>query len=231
MFEQRIFQSRDPACKQPYGAVPARGPRCAFRSIRRREVFLRGVTLYIGADGDQPTAIPMQWDGLAGACDRYTACFTPAEPGLYWYYFQADSRTERQYICRGTGGVGYESAAPENFYQLTVYDGAYQVAGWFGRGITYNIFPTASAAPRCRPRRATARPRVVHEDWNDIPVYQPDAHGEILNNDFLAAASRACCPSSTICNPCTCRPSTLTPSSRPTPTTAMTPATIRPSTP
>ena len=187
MFEQRIFQSRDPACKQPYGAVPA-GTAVRFSVYPPREVFLRGVTLYIGADGDQPTAIPMHWDGLAGACDRYTACFTPAEPGLYWYYFQADSRTERQYICRGTGGVGYESAAPENFYQLTVYDGAYQVAGWFGRGITYNIFPDRFCRTEVPPKEGYRAPRVVHEDWNDIPVYQPDAHGEILNNDFFGGS-------------------------------------------
>ena len=187
MFEQRIFQSRDPACKQPYGAVPA-GTAVRFSVYPPREVFLRGVTLYIGADGAQPTAIPMHWDGLAGACDRYTACFTPAEPGLYWYYFQAESRTERQYICRGTGGAGYESAAPENFYQLTVYDGAYQVAGWFGRGITYNIFPDRFCRTEVPPKEGYRAPRVVHEDWNDIPVYQPDAHGEILNNDFFGGS-------------------------------------------
>ena len=44
MFEQRIFQSRDPACKQPYGAVPA-GTAVRFSVYPPREVFLRGVTL------------------------------------------------------------------------------------------------------------------------------------------------------------------------------------------
>ena len=174
--------------------MPA-GTAVRFSVYPPREVFLRGVTLYIGADGDQPTAIPMHWDGLAGACDRYTACFTPAEPGLYWYYFQADSRTERQYICRGTGGVGYESAAPENFYQLTVYDGAYQVAGWFGPRHHLQYLPRPLLPHRGAAQGGLPRTRYLR-------VYQPDAHGENPEQRLLRRQPQGrAVPSSTICNP------------------------------
>lgn len=188
MFEQSIYTSRDAACKQPYGAVPA-GQAVKFSVYPTREVFLRDVILYIGADGQEPTAYPMQWSGLSGACDRYSIDFTPAEPGLYWYYFAVDDRNGvRKYICRGAAGVGYESDTVQDQYQLTVFDGSYQVAGWFGRGITYNIFPDRFCRTAVPPKEGYRAHREVHDHWNDMPVYQPDAHGEILNNDFFGGS-------------------------------------------
>ena len=109
MFEQSIYTSRDAACKQPYGAVPA-GQTVSFSVYPAREVFLRGVTLYISEDGKEPTAYPMHWGGLRGDCDRYCTTFTPETPGLYWYHFAVEDRHGvRKYICRGAAGVGYES--------------------------------------------------------------------------------------------------------------------------
>lgn len=32
--------------------------------------------------------------------------------------------------------------------------------------------------------------RVLHQNWDDIPVYLPDEHGEILNNDFFGGTLR-----------------------------------------
>lgn len=188
MFEQSIYASRNAVCKEPYGAVPA-GQTVRFSVYPAREIFLRGVTLYIGADGQQPTAYPMYWDGLHGACDRYTAVFTPETPGLYWYYFAVEDRHgARKYICRGAAGVGYESDGVQDQYQLTVYDGSYQVADWFGQGITYNIFPDRFCRTQVPPKEGYRAHREIHENWNDIPVYQPDAHGEILNDDFFGGS-------------------------------------------
>lgn len=188
MFEQSIYTSRDPVCKEPYGAVPA-GQTVRFSVYPAREIFLRGVTLYISEDGKEPVAYPMHWDGLYGACDRYTAVFTPGTPGLYWYYFAVEDRNgARKYICRGAASVSYESDSVQDQYQLTVYDGSYQVADWFGRGITYNIFPDRFCRTQVPPKEGYRAHREIHENWNDIPVYQPDAHGEILNDDFFGGS-------------------------------------------
>ena len=188
MFEQSIYTSRDAACKQPYGAVPA-GQAVSFSVYPTREVFLRGVTLYISEDGKEPTAYPMHWGGLRGDCDRYCTTFIPETPGLYWYYFAVEDRHgARKYICRGAAGVGYESDTVQDLYQLTVFDGSYAVADWFGRGITYNIFPDRFCRTEVPPKEGYRAHREVHDNWNDLPVYQPDAHGEILNNDFFGGS-------------------------------------------
>ena len=187
MFEQSIFKSRDLACKQPYGAVPA-GQTVRFSVFPPREVFLQRVTLFICIDGQEPMGYPMHWDGIEGACDRYSVNFIPQTPDLYWYYFVAEGRNETKYICRGAHGESYESDTRGECYQLTVYDGGYQVADWFGKGITYNIFPDRFCRTEVPPKEGYRAHRELHDNWNDIPVYQPDEHGEILNNDFFGGS-------------------------------------------
>ena len=73
-------------------------------------------------------------------------------------------------------------------FQLTVFDGSYKVADWFGKGITYNIFPDRFCRTQVPPKEGYRAPRVVHENWNDIPVYLPNEKGEILNNDFFGGS-------------------------------------------
>ncbi len=55
---------------------------------------------------------------------------------------------------------------------------------WFGRGVSYQIFPTASAAAASRTRRDGGRPK-VHESWADTPDFLPDEQGEVRCRDFF----------------------------------------------
>ncbi len=187
MFHQTIYASRDTRCKEPFGAVEA-GQTIRFSIFPHRETYLRNAVLYVAADGQEAQSYPMVWDGLFGEYDRYTALFTPEASGLYWYYFSVAGKEQSTCICRGAGGLGYESQQPENWYQLTVYDADYMVADWFGKGITYNIFPDRFCRTEIPPASGYRDTRVVHENWNEIPVYQPNEHGEILNNDFFGGS-------------------------------------------
>ena len=69
-------------------------------------------------------------------------------------------------------------------WQLTVYQES-RTPGWFGAGVTYQIFPDRF----CRlvpvdPAGLVGR-RWVHEDWDDTPEWRPDPDGEIRNRDFF----------------------------------------------
>ena len=73
-----------------------------------------------------------------------------------------------------------------------MYDGEYHTPRWFGEGITYNIFPDRFCRDKApeQPEGEGVIERVLHQNWNDIPVYLPDEHGEILNNDFFGGTLR-----------------------------------------
>ena len=186
-----MFHSRSLACKKPYGASPAGEP-VEFTVYPRREHSVSRLTLWVEEDGQQAAAYPMRWFGLVGARDRYCASFTPPHSGLYWYWFTFDTADGPRFCARGYGGRSEVLDSMGDRYQLTVYDPSYQPPRWFGEGITYNIFPDRFCRDRepVQPEGEGIAPRVLHENWDDLPVYRPDEHGEILNNDFFGGTLR-----------------------------------------
>ena len=186
-----MFHSRSLACKKPYGAAPA-GEKIEFAAYPRREQGISHMTLWVGEDGRQAEAFPMRWFGLAGARDQYGASFTPPHAGLYWYWFTFDTADGPRFCARGYGGRCEVLDSMGDCFQLTVYDPSYRPPRWFGEGITYNIFPDRFCRDRepVQPEGEGIAPRVLHENWDDLPVYRPDEHGEILNNDFFGGTLR-----------------------------------------
>lgn len=186
-----MYHSRNQLCKTPYGAVAA-GQMIVFSAYPERERGTERILLWIGRDGEEPDAIPMRWHGLAGSRDRYSVNYTPETPGLYWYYFTLDTADGPRYVVRGYGGCCEIDDTLRDRYQLTVYDGSYKSPAWFGEGVTYNIFPDRFCRDRApvQPEGEGVAERVLHQNWDDTPVYQPDSNGEILNNDFFGGTLR-----------------------------------------
>ena len=186
-----MYHSRDLACKTPYGAAPAGKP-VVFSAYPERARGTAHATLWIEEDGGVARSLPMRWHGIFGERDRYSVQFTPEHPGLYWYYFTIEMSDGPHYCMRGYGGRCELLDNIGDKYQLTVYDPDYKVPAWFGEGISYNIFPDRFCRDRVpvQPEGEGIAPRVLHENWDDIPAYRPDENGEILNNDFFGGTLR-----------------------------------------
>lgn len=164
------FNSRDPACKSPFGAAPC-GTEVSFSVFAGPEEVTDGQLLLLEEFSGQERAIPMTWaDGALRCVYR-----TPEEPELVWYAFSL-TRPDGQ-VLRLDKNSGR--------WQLTVYDGQSRTPGWFGQGVSYQIFPDRFCRSRMpRPEGMVGR-RTVHENWVGTPDYLPDAQGEIRNCDFF----------------------------------------------
>ena len=98
--------------------------------------------------------------------------------GLYFYYFDLG---ENRYIGLSSDFVG-EVTSNVTKFQLGVYDNAFDIPSWLNGGIIYQIFPDRFFSSKTEfPEDAN---RVFHKNKNDIPVYEPNEQGEVLNNDF-----------------------------------------------
>ena len=172
-----VFSSRDENCKFPYGAAlcgtavkftlrpdPAEGFTCC--SLLTYDEFL-------GIHGE--TVLAPCPDGFSGS---YTA---PADATLVWYVFRF---TRGDGSCAVWGKNGYGDETP---YQLTVYRDAH-TPGWFGRGITYQIFPDRFCRLSIPDPAGIFGGRWVHRRWDDTPIYRPDGDGEIRNCDFFGGS-------------------------------------------
>ena len=164
------FNSRDPACKSPFGAAPC-GTEVSFSVFAGPEEVTDGQLLLLEEFSGQERAIPMTWaDGALRCVYR-----TPEEPELVWYAFSL-TRPDGQVLRLDKNG---------GRWQLTVYDGQSRTPGWFGQGVSYQIFPDRFCRSRMpRPEGMVGR-RTVHENWAGTPDYLPDTQGEIRNCDFF----------------------------------------------
>ncbi len=177
------FDSRDSRCKKPYGAVP-RGTEIVLSVYADEgETPARVMLVAHGEFSDSwsetelsPFPLP---DGRTVFRGVYTA---PAECELVWYHFRlfwADGGES----CFGKNGVrAWEELAT---WQLTVYDGASRTPDWFGRGVSYQIFPDRFRRAVKRDVAGMVGGRTLHEDWDEMLEYLPNSEGEITCSDFF----------------------------------------------
>lgn len=109
-------------------------------------------------------------------------CFTSdvkLPVGLYWYYFDLCNGT---FVGKGENYYGIITDDPKSF-QFSVYDEDFVTPKWLQGGIIYQIFPDRF----CRKEEFKDIPdyKVLHNSWQEFPVYTPNERGEVLNNDFF----------------------------------------------
>ncbi len=177
MFDPAIFDPRDPRCKSPLSAVAA-GERVTLSLHPPRSLgYLQAqVTLRYEQWEDKVEVHPVPWLDHRLGVDTFSVTLTmPAGyQGLVWYSFQLDFST-----------VPYRMESEE--YQLTVYDGSERVPDWFGLGMCYQIFPDRF----CRlalPTVTGPGDRIIHENWDDAPIYKPEPGRGVTNRDFFGGS-------------------------------------------
>lgn len=185
MSEPFVFDPRHNLCKIPFGAVSCGETvtlRCrplAAEGFTHCAVVLRGE--FSGAERQ----IELSPDGREGERVRFSAEFAaPSEPDLLWYHFC---------LWRDDGSgcaldrSGYRADAPAEPWQLTVYEKT-PTPQWFGEGISYQIFPDRFCRLSVPDPEGMVGDRWVHENWTDIPAWQPDPDGEVRNRDFFGGS-------------------------------------------
>ncbi len=98
--------------------------------------------------------------------------------GLYFYHFVCDNKV----LSKDNDFLGKFLSDTEDF-QLTAYEDDYFVPNWVYGGIIYQIFP--DRFNRGEKNKKLPSYKVLHEKWDEMPVFLPNEQGEIINNDFF----------------------------------------------
>ena len=161
------FDSRDPACKSPFGAVPC-GTEVSFAVFCTDEENIVSGALHVTEEfAGRKQTVPLTLSGGAWRC-VYAA---PRRPELAWYRFSLRRRSGETVTLAQR--------------QLTVYEEYGAAPDWFGRGVSYQIFPDRFCRSRVPDPAGLVGDRTVHENWQDTPEFRPDERGEIRNRDFF----------------------------------------------
>ena len=175
---ETYFDPRDTRCKTPFGAAPCStevrftlfdDAFCGCELLVYRE--------FAGAEDVCP--LPPAEGGFSGA---YTA---PGEEELCWYVFRL-TRWDGTLSYLGKNGLRPDRDGAER-WQLTVYEDT-GTPDWFGRGVTYQIFPDRFRRTGTPDVSGMVGRRWLHESWDDQPVFRPDEDGQITNRDFFGGS-------------------------------------------
>ena len=175
---ETYFDPRDTRCKTPFGAAPCSAEVrftlfddafCGCELLVYRE--------FAGAEDVCP--LPPAEGGFSGA---YTA---PGEGELCWYVFRL-TRWDGTLSYLGKNGLRPDRDGAER-WQLTVYEET-GTPDWFGRGVTYQIFPDRFRRTGTPDVSGMVGRRWLHESWDDQPVFRPDEDGQITNRDFFGGS-------------------------------------------
>ena len=179
-----LFNARDPRYRNPLGAV-VQGTSVFLRICLPREWHCSGATLLIHADQQPDAAFGMFWAGMEGFDHEWWDChFTAEQDTLYWYGFRIDLPGGQQYLVRQADSTAGLSNRPGVRWQLTSYQADFETPDWLAGGVMYQIFPDRCAASGA-PKANVPTDRVMHQQWGEQPVWQPDATGTVWNNDYF----------------------------------------------
>lgn len=184
-----FFDSRSPKCKTPFGAVAA-GTEVTFTLRPPRAWACKRVFAHFDHEfGNERFTFPAEWIGFEEDCDVYRFILDTSKMlGPIWYHFsyEMDGRLGG-YIgpAQGrAGGVGARFDENPPNYQLTVFE-KNDTPSWYGRGMTYHIFPDRFHRSQIPDPVGMVGVRRVHKNWSDCPDYAPDSNGEVKNSDFF----------------------------------------------
>ena len=175
---ETYFDPRDTRCKTPFGAAPCStevrftlfdDAFCGCELLVYRE--------FAGAEDVCP--LPPAEGGFAGT---YTV---PGEGELCWYVFRL-TRWDGTLSYLGKNGLRPDRDGTAR-WQLTVYEDT-GTPDWFGRGVTYQIFPDRFRRTGTPDVSGMVGRRWLHESWDDQPVFRPDEGGQITNRDFFGGS-------------------------------------------
>lgn len=184
-----MFNSRNPACRYPVGAVAA-GTAVHFKIMLSRDLRCSAARLVVTNDATGGRQIlGMFWCGMNGGQFEFWEChFTPAEPGLYFYQFFLDTWRGTLPIMRGWGDEG-ELRSDGVQWQLTVFSAAFTTPEWLEGGVIYQIFPDRFCNSGTGKENVPAD-RKIHAVWGEQPDWKPNAEGTVTNSDYFGGDLR-----------------------------------------
>ena len=181
-----VFDSRDLRYKSPFGAVPCGTMVTATVRPLLSEGFGHVTMVVYGEFAASRREVVLTHAGTEGDRCLFTGAYmAPEEPELIWYCFRL-VRRDGQVVWLGRNGYCGEGEA--HSWQQTVYDDSLPTPDWFGRGVTYQIFPDRFRRTEIPDPAGMLGDRWVHQEWNELMEYRPDERGEIRNRDFFGGS-------------------------------------------
>ncbi|MCL2857321.1 MAG: glycoside hydrolase family 13 protein [Oscillospiraceae bacterium] len=176
------YDSRDPECKSPFGALKT-GEEATITLRLPKSMGACHPTLALqSAEGGEPINLPMALNRMERTCNVFGAVFAWHSPRIWFYHFELAGMDCHQTIMRGPDGKAVLGTG--GGWQLTVYDARMQTPACLREGVIYQIFPDRFCNSG-QPKQGVPEGRIFRDDWQGVPEWRPTPEGKVLNNDYF----------------------------------------------
>ena len=177
-----LFDSKLSQFKTPFGTLK-RQEVCTLHIMIPCSCRTTAVCLVLQAEnGAELRCVPFAKQSDDTLYDTWGGELTISDAGLYFYYFHITTQDGAfRLFKQGESDTNMEDGG---LWQLSVLEEKFPVPDDCAGAIMYQIFPDRFFQAGVCDLTGKITPYWVHENKDDVPVYLPNANGEVLNNDF-----------------------------------------------
>ncbi len=184
-----LYDSKDPLFKEPFGTLlPGESCRISVQipvSCKTREAKL----VFGHENGEIFAEFPMKMIRSDTDYEVYSVVFSLEKEGLYFYSFRITTEHESFSLYRE--GFDQTNMEAGELWQLSCLPASFSPPKAYAGKILYQIFPDRFYdAGRILPAQGKLTPYRIHKDKREIPDFEPNEEGEILNCDFYGGNLR-----------------------------------------
>ena len=181
-----LFNSRHEFFKTPFGCIHS--GKTLTVTLYLKDADEIGVLFLLSEDGWEAEYHKMEQKDSRNGYTAYSCSIPFIKPGLYFYHFQIQRKNETIAVFRD----GYNRPIINQgiAWQITCFKREYLVPKAFYGLVLYQIFPDRFNKSGDCDTKDKLTPFYLHQNPEDIPVYESDENGIIQNNDFFGGNFR-----------------------------------------
>ncbi len=182
-----LFDSQQLMYKDPFGTL-AQGQCCTLHiHIPVSVGTVKAECILDLEDGTPGPRVPLQKERTEGPYEIFTGTFSLSQPGLYFYYFRIYKPHDSFRLFKQGHDTNMEAG---DRWQLTCTPKDFTTPDWAKGAVIYQIFPDRFCKSGQPDLTGKLEPYTIHENWYEDVEWEPNAQGEVLNNDFFGGNFR-----------------------------------------
>ena len=176
-----LYDSKLTQFKTPFGTLTP-GQACTLHMMLPVSICTVSVQMLLLSEaGQELRSVPFARAQSDALYETWGGEFSIDQPGLYFYYFRVTTEHESFRLYKQGSDTNMEAG---DLWQVSCVDTSFPVPDALRGAVMYQIFPDRFYAAGTCDCAEKLQPYWVHENREDVPVWQPNANGEVLNNDF-----------------------------------------------
>ena len=182
-----LFDSKKESFKTPFGCLTP-GEICTLSIHIPGSVKTTAVSVCLQAENGTPAMdIAMAFSRQEGPYDIWQGSFSLDKPSLFFYFFRITGHTGTFRLFKQGNDTNMEAG---DLWQVSCIPTDFTVPQWAMGATIYQVFPDRFCKSGDCDLTGKLTPYVLHEKWNEEVFWQPNAKGEVLNNDFYGGNFR-----------------------------------------